>query len=63
MSLKWKYGACGAYADYKGYIITLQDHPKLCKYNIEKENRKGDLYFIDHASTIEDAKEKINKEL
>ena len=47
-------------ADYKGYTIILQSHPKLDKYEITKEDHNKELVHISTASTITQAKDYIN---
>jgi hypothetical protein len=56
----WQYDACGTYADYKGYTIIDQQHPKLIRFEITKEDSMGELIHIGLASTISEAKKIIN---
>ena len=59
--INWKYGACGEFFDYKGYTVVKQDHPKLSKYQITKEDANKDLIHITTADTINDVKQTINE--
>jgi len=54
--MKWKYDACGTYADYRGYTIIDQQHPKLIRFQVTKENNKGELIHVGLAPTITEAK-------
>ena len=58
--MKWQYDACGTYTDYKGYTIIDQQHPKLIRFQITKEDKNGELIHVGLASTITDAKLIIN---
>ena len=58
--MKWKIGACGEYAEYKGYTIIKQDHPELLKYEIcFSLDDHTPLKHIALANTLKECKEII----
>lgn len=61
MGIKWLYDACGEYFDWRGFTIIKQDHPKLLKYEITKEDpTTGELHHVAVCSTIKSVKETIS---
>lgn len=60
----WYTGACGEYAEYKGYTIIKQDHPMLSKYEIcHGEDEYSQLKHIDVANTLNECKEIIERRI
>ncbi len=61
MSIKWKYDACGEYCDYHNYVVIKQEHPRLDKYLICREDERGELHTITTTNSMSEFKKTIKK--